>query len=136
MSLMTSIPIALALVWKGPLLLIAQRQKSAHLGEFWEFPGGRIEDGENAKVAAVREVHEETGIRCTALILRPSFDFEYPDRKIAFYPVDCAWVSGEPQAFECLEPRWVSETEIARYVFPAANAALLREIGQRWSSKF
>jgi mutator protein MutT len=125
-----SIPIALALVWRGPLVLIAKRRKGAHLGGFWEFPGGRIEDGECAEQAAVREVCEETGIVCAALKARDTFEFEYPDRRIVFHPVDCTWVSGEPQPLGSLEPRWVSVTEIASYEFPPANAKLIAELAQ------
>lgn len=128
---MNSISIALALVWKGPLVLIAKRRKGAHLGGFWEFPGGRIEADENAEQAAVREVHEELGVVCTALKARHGFEFQYPERKLVFYPVDCAWVSGEPRPIGSLEPRWVSQSELTSYEFPPANDALIRELQRR-----
>ena len=127
--------IALALVWKGPRLLVARRRKDAHLGDLWEFPGGRIEEGESAEQAAVREVREETGVVCTPTQLRASFDFEYPDRKLAFHPVDCNWVSGEPQALGCIEPLWVARDEIPQYSFPPANAELLRVLTRCWPLK-
>jgi mutator protein MutT len=129
---MTSIPIALALVWKGPLLLIAQRRKGTHLGGFWEFPGGRLEVGESAAEAATREVREETGVLCTVSEERPSFEFEYPDRRIIIHPVDCTWISGEPQPLGSLEPKWVSQSEIAGYMFPPANLRLLVELQENW----
>jgi 8-oxo-dGTP diphosphatase len=132
---MTLVRIALGLVWKGPLLLIAKRRKEAHLGGFWEFPGGRLEEGESAEQAAVREVREETGIMCAAAGVRERFEFEYPDRKLEFHAVDCTWVSGQPQALGCIEPTWVSETEIAKHEFPSANAVLLRKLGGSWPSK-
>ena len=129
---MSAIPIALALVWKGPRLLIAQRRKGTHLAGYWEFPGGRIEADEDAANAAVREVREETGVHCTIAAVRPSFEFEYPDRKIVFHPVDCTWASGEPQPLGSLEPRWVTQSEIAGYEFPPANRYLLLELQKVW----
>jgi mutator protein MutT len=130
---MNSIHVALALVWKGARLLIAHRRKGAHLGGFWEFPGGSIEDGESAADAAVREVREETSVVCTAANVRLSFEFEYPDRAIVFHPVDCDWVSGEPEALGCSGARWVSCKQIAQYAFPPANCGLLRELLQSTS---
>jgi 8-oxo-dGTP diphosphatase len=113
-------------------LLIAQRREGAHLGGFWEFPGGRIEAGESAADAAVREVCEETGIVCTAAQVRPCFEFEYPDRKIVFHPVDCTWVSGEPRPLGSFEPRWVTQPEIVAHEFPPANRQLLFELQKNW----
>lgn len=132
---MNPVNIALALVWKGPLLLIARRRKDAHLGDFWEFPGGRIDVTENAAQAAMREALEETGIVCSPTKNRANFEFEYPDRKLVFHPVDCVWVSGEPQALGCVEPRWVSREAILQYPFPPANAQLLRDLTRCWPPK-
>jgi len=129
---MHSNPIVLALVWKGPLLLIAKRRAGAHLGGLWEFPGGRLEAGESAADAAVREVLEETAVVCKATRIRLGFEFDYPDRKLAFQPVDCVWVSGEPEALESGEPRWVNQTEVAEYEFPPANAQLISELRRCW----
>jgi len=129
---MTPVPIALALVWKGPLLLLARRLKNAHLGGFWEFPGGRIELGESPADAAVREVREETNVVCSLASARSSFEFAYPDRTIVFHPVNCTWVFGEPQPLGSLEPRWVSQLEITGYEFPPANRQLLDELQAHW----
>jgi 8-oxo-dGTP pyrophosphatase MutT (NUDIX family) len=52
---------ASACVWRGDDLLLIQRGKALGYG-FWSFPGGKIEEGESAQDAAVRELFEETNI--------------------------------------------------------------------------
>ena len=124
--------IALALVWNHDRLLIAQRLAGSHQGGLWEFPGGRIEDAESPATAAEREVAEELGVQCQLIRLRPSFLFEYPDRRLDFFPVDCAWLSGEPRALFALSPRWVTQSEIVEYDFPPANRELLQSLQACW----
>ncbi len=128
----TPIPIALALVWKQERVLIAKRIRGSHLGGSWEFPGGRIEGSESPESAAVREVAEELGVQCVRLKHRASFNFEYPGRRLQFFPVDCAWVFGEPRAVAALCPRWVTQIEIRDYEFPPANRELLKELQENW----
>ena len=127
-----AIPIALALIWKQSQLLIAQRPAACHLGGFWEFPGGHIEVFELPEAAAVREAAEELGVQCVAVKQRASFCFEYPDRKLRFFPVDCTWVAGEPKAEGTLRPRWVGRVEINNYEFPPANQQLLLSLQETW----
>jgi 8-oxo-dGTP diphosphatase len=127
-----AIPIALALIWKQSQLLIARRPAASHLGGFWEFPGGRIEVLESPETAAVREAAEELTVQCVAVNQRASFYFEYLDRKLLFFPIDCSWVAGEPKAVGALHPRWVDRNEINSYEFPPANQQLLLSLKETW----
>ena len=130
------IPIVLALVWKRDRLLIAKRLAGAHLAGFWELPGGRIEADESAEFAAVREVAEETGVTCEAVGRRTSFRYEYPERSLEFYPVDCVWLAGDARPLQTLSPRWVSQAEILECEFPPANRSLLLDLQRRWGHGF
>lgn len=125
-------PIVLALVWKQAHLLVAKRRPGSHQAGFWEFPGGRIESDESPEVAAVREVDEELGVRCGPVARRHPFYFDYPDRRLQFFPVDCQWLSGEPVAKGALCPVWIAHNEITHYEFPPANQQLLLELQLSW----
>ncbi len=72
-------------------VLIAQRSKHRHQGGLWEFPGGKVEPGEDVQAALRRELREELGIAITAA--RPLIDvrYRYPDRSVR---LDCWRVSG------------------------------------------
>jgi 8-oxo-dGTP diphosphatase len=58
--------VAAAVVWDGPRLLMTQRPPGGPLGLQWEFPGGKLEDGESPEAALVREVREELGVAAEA----------------------------------------------------------------------
>jgi len=58
--------VAAAVVWRDGRLLLTQRPPGGALGLQWEFPGGKIEPGESAEHALVREIHEELGVHARA----------------------------------------------------------------------
>ena len=62
---MKRVRVAAAVVWDGPRLLMTQRPPGGALGLRWEFPGGKIEQGETPEQAIVREVREELAVGAT-----------------------------------------------------------------------
>ena len=63
--------VALALRDSGGRVLLQQRLPHKHHGGLWEFPGGKVETGENPRVALVREIAEELGIKMETTALAP-----------------------------------------------------------------
>ena len=86
--------VAAAVVWRGDRLLMTQRPPGGPLGLSWEFPGGKIEEGESPEHALVREIHEELGVEATPLELLAVETHDYPhglEIEIAF--IRCALAS-------------------------------------------
>ncbi len=106
--------------------LIAQRATKAHQGGLWEFPGGKVEAGEGADAALVRELQEELGVTPTQFRPLIRIPHDYGDRRVLLdaYLVE-AW-QGEPHGREGQPTRWVSAAGLDDYPFPAANRPLLR----------
>jgi 8-oxo-dGTP diphosphatase len=77
-------------------IFITQRAADAHMANKWEFPGGKIEEGETPEQAVVRELHEEVGINAGAATLFDKLEYHFPDRHITlwFYLIE-QW-EGEP----------------------------------------
>ncbi|MCO4029542.1 Nudix family hydrolase [Pseudomonas aeruginosa] len=87
-------------------VLIARRPEDKHQGGLWEFPGGKVEDGEPVRAALARELEEELGIRVERA--RPLIQVR-----------EAHGAEGQPLA-------WVEPRELADYEFPAANAPIVQ----------
>ncbi len=122
------IEVALALVWRDGQLLVSRRHHDAHLGGYWEFPGGKVKPGESAAQCAMREVLEEVGVTCLAEAERAPIEHTYSDRAVRLQPVDCRYVSGVAACAGVLEVRWVLPNELSRLRLPPANDALVAEL--------
>lgn len=99
---------------RGETVLLIRRGTPPRQGE-WSLPGGRIEPGERAVDAALRELREETGVEARIIDLIDVVDGIFPDAGRHYVLIDyaAAWVSGEPVAGDdALEARFVALTEI------------------------
>jgi mutator protein MutT len=72
------IRVVAAVVRRGRELLLTQRPPGGPLGGLWEFPGGKIEEGERPADALVREVHEELGVTAEAAETLSVENYRYP----------------------------------------------------------
>jgi 8-oxo-dGTP diphosphatase len=92
----------------GPELLLAQRPPGEALAGFWEFPGGKLEAGETALHAVVREVREELGVDVQAIELMAQETHLYPHGlQVVLSFVRCTAPTGTIQALDGQAFRWV-----------------------------
>ncbi len=113
--------VAVGLVYHNGKLLILKRLKEQMLGGLWEFPGGKLEDGETAAEAAAREIKEETGLNVAIGDEIAVIRHAYSHFHITMHAFYCNY-DGEMNAVLCSRPwKWVAETELAAYPFPKAN---------------
>jgi 8-oxo-dGTP diphosphatase len=96
---MTPVPAVGVVCLRGDEVLLIRRGKPPGIGD-WSLPGGRIEPGERAVDAALRELREETGVEARLLGLIDVVDGLFPEIGRHFVLIDYAaeWVSGQPRA--------------------------------------
>ena len=95
-------------------ILIAQRPPGSWQAGQWEFPGGKLEPGEDAQAALHRELREELGI--AVQLARPVavFQHRYPDRSVEIDLWLVQGFHGEPQGLEGQALRWVAPGQLDR----------------------
>ncbi len=113
----------------GWRVLIGKRPEGSVLGGYWEFPGGKREQGESLERCLIREVREELGLAVRVTTSLPAVDHHYDHASVRLFPFFCERVDrSEPQALAVSEWRWVKPTELADYTFPPANTELLHHV--------
>ncbi|CAN1212390.1 Mutator MutT protein [Tumidithrix helvetica PCC 7403] len=115
--------IGVAVIWDRDRhkILIDQRLPQGDFGGYWEFPGGKIEEGEDAIACIRREIREELGIDIEVGAQLIAVSHEYEKFIVSLIVHHCHHISGEPQAIECAEIRWVEISELENYRLPEAN---------------
>jgi 8-oxo-dGTP diphosphatase len=118
---------AAALVDADGRVLICQRPEGKALAGLWEFPGGKVEQGETPEACLIRELDEELGIRVSHACLAPfvfaSHAYESFHLLMPLYLVR-RW-EGRPEAREHQAMAWVKPMRLGDYPMPPADAPLV-----------
>lgn len=116
----------------GRVLLAKRREESAH-GGLWEFPGGKLNDGETPEEAAIRELNEELGIETQHACLAPAAfaSCNSGEFHLLMPLFVCRKWTGVPAPLAHEALAWVNRGDLLRYAMPPADrplAAQLRDI--------
>jgi 8-oxo-dGTP diphosphatase len=119
--------VAVALIDADNRILLARRPEGKQLGGLWEFPGGKIEEGERPEQALIRELHEELDIAVEEACLAPlTFaSHAYPDFHLLMPLYVCRRWRGFVVAREGQTLKWVRPRDLRDYPMPPADTPLI-----------
>ena len=118
---------AVALIDVDGRILLGQRPEGKSMAGLWEFPGGKVEDGETPEVALIRELEEELGINTWESCLAPlTFASHTYEKFHLLMPLVAGrkW-EGTPQSRENQALKWVHAKDLKDYPMPAADVPLI-----------
>ncbi len=124
--------VAVGVIHKGDRILITRRHSEGLLGGLWEFPGGKIENGESAEEACLREIKEEVGLEVELLHHLARIRHSYTHFRIVMDVFECRWISGSVRLKGPADHRWVTPEKIEEFPLPIANrrfVPLLKRVG-------
>lgn len=120
--------IAVGVIHKDDEVLIALRPTDGLLGNLWEFPGGKLKEGETLAECCKREILEETGLNVEVGEQFAEVKHTYTHFKITLYAFRCDYRSGNPEPKTSQEIRWVSVHDLHSYAFPKANKRVIEAL--------
>ena len=109
-------------------VLISQRKQGTHLGGYWEFPGGKLEQGESISAALLRELEEELAIRPVSSRPLIRARYRYPEKSVLLdvWKID-AW-SGIPRGVEGQRIAWRPLDQLDAEAFPPADIPVINAL--------
>ncbi|CAB4937204.1 MAG: NUDIX domain-containing protein [Actinobacteria bacterium] len=114
-----------AVITRGGLVMCAQRGDDGNLPGLWEFPGGKIEQGESKQAALMREITEELG--CTVEVGREvtTTTHEYEFGEVTLTTFYCRLVAGTPKLTEHTSIKWLPPDELETIPWAPADIPAL-----------
>ncbi len=121
---------ACALIDVDNRVLIAKRPEGRPLAGLWEFPGGKVEEGETPEEALIRELSEELTVKVTKPCLAPlTFStYDYPEFHLLLALFICRRWEGSVVAREAQEIKWVRANRLREFPMPPADAPLISHL--------
>lgn len=119
--------VAAALVDESGRVLLQRRAPNRSMAGLWEFPGGKVEEGERPEAALARELEEELGIEVAPERLTPACFASAPvgGRHMVLLLYLCRAWSGEPRPLDAAELQWVLPRDMAALAMPPADVPLV-----------
>ena len=113
-------------------VMAAQRAAHMDLPGCWEFPGGKVEEGESPETCLVREVLEELSITIRITGALPPVTHAYPSKTIQLLPFLATWNSGTIHLSEHAQLRWLAREELLSVDWAPADLPIVHDLLANW----
>jgi 8-oxo-dGTP diphosphatase len=125
---MSMIPVTCAIILHGGRVLATQRSERMHLPLKWEFPGGKVHEGESEEDCIVREIREELGIDIELVQRLTPAEWDYGTFAIRLIPFIARYTGGIIQLAEHRDAQWLTRNELGTLDWAPADLPILNEL--------
>jgi len=125
------VEVVAAVIERAGLILIGQRKPRGRHGLKWEFPGGKVEPGEELRAALARELREELGIEAHIGEEIERYDFTYSTgaiTRLVFFRV--TEFAGEPENLDFAAIVWARRDELPEYDFLEGDVEFVKRLSR------
>ena len=129
---MKKVHVAVGVILRGRQTFVCLRGAHQHQGGKWEFPGGKVDEGETVTEALARELSEEVGIDVLSSEPLTVITHNYPDKHVVLDVHRVEAFSGEPHGREGQQSQWLDVAALNVDDFPAANVPIIKALKQRY----
>ncbi|ASJ98135.1 8-oxo-dGTP diphosphatase MutT [Shewanella marisflavi] len=109
-------------------ILLAKRPQHLHQGGKWEFPGGKVEQGETTSEALIRELREEVALEVASTSPLMTISYDYPDKQVYLDIHTVKSFTGQAKGLEGQLIQWAELADLKDYDFPAANQPIVEKL--------
>lgn len=124
---MKTISVVAAVIRKEDKIFVTARGYGEYKG-WWEFPGGKIENGESPEEALIREIREELDSEIQVGKLIDTIEYDYPEFHLSMKCYFCKLLSGKLILKEAEEAKWLTKDALNSVKWLPADAAILPKI--------
>jgi len=118
---MKTVVVTAALIIEQGKILVTQRKKGSSRALLWEFPGGKVKEGEEPREALRRELAEELEVEVEVGMIFDAVFYSYPEYPVLLLIYRCRVEKGPPRPIACQDLRWVTLGELEKLAMPPAD---------------
>ena len=125
------IKVTCAIIFKQNKLLITQLDENSDHSYYWEFPGGKIENGESEEECIIREIQEELNIQIEIRKIMFPVHHNYGFKEIELIPFLCEIKSGNIELKDHADYKWIELQDLKDVEFIDADKKLIQHKGNQ-----
>jgi len=122
---MKTLIVSAGLIMEEGKFLVTQRREDSSHPFLWEFPGGKVKEGEDPREALRRELREELDIEVEVGAIFEVVYQHYPEYPVLFLTYHCKIEKGMPKPIGCHDLRWINLNELKQLAMPPADEYIL-----------
>ncbi len=125
---MKTVIVTASLIIEQGKVLVTQRKKNSSHGLLWEFPGGKVKEGEDPREALRRELKEELDVEVEVGMIFDAVFYSYPEYPILLLVYRCRIEKGSLKPIGCHDLRWVTLKELKKLAMPPADDPIRKQL--------